>query len=641
MEKFKNFPEAIQALFGIDIKTIDETTATTTLSNSLSKNSKFETFLLATLFIKCEKIKLNNDFWLMIEKVTDCKIVNTKIFFKINRLLKSLTSQKTDEALIEEILQNRELLFGSYESIIILYTVLPNKIAKLCLSLFELHKEGLIIDRGDIIRQIIGFHSRFIDDSLIWRCFYFVCNTRSDNKISELKLIQSFVKKLIETDQVKMLLCFYWYYMYLGEKSICEIIFTNLFDTYQEKISFEMPFASNGFFWGGYTFDALRAKYDKIVRAMNGEELKDTLSDMLIENQLQSLIPLCLYAKEVGNIEVESFVLWYAMKKSKSPRLIQRMAEISGYRAPVEFLGTPLDQKPKWLTNRLHDCRKAFNGDCLPYSDSVKKVYSIRPFATEVLRALLKINTKSNDLEIERMLYYSINKLSAPIALGKILFDAIISKNLYGLKLILTRMIFLSCYDTILNSVDILRRSIKPFDVERLSLVREVLDFYKELVPKDEMNTQRFNFLDKKYMHLQNKTKNILGSLEKEELLEAKEALELLRQRNYKKLLQQFNNKTLLSLRFLEIVLKAALAEKNSKYVILAYNQLVEKNSVLASFYNSDIEPYLLERRISRETSKIGMGNLVSTVWGRPVVLENPVDKQTRIITWKEPKFRY
>ncbi|MEK7105829.1 MAG: hypothetical protein AAB895_00545, partial [Patescibacteria group bacterium] len=132
--------------------------------------------------------------------------------------------------------------------------------------------------------------------------------------------------------------------------------------------------------------------------------------------------------------------------------------------------------------------------------------------------------------------------------------------------------------------------------------------------------------------HRQKRSTTLFSSAEKEEILKDKQILEIGHQ-EYKKLLKKVKEGILTSSNILEKILNSALAERNTQDVLFIYKTLVEKNSVVASFYNLEVEPYFLQQKLSMETNKIGMGNLISKVWGRPAVLEHPVNRQTFRVT--------
>lgn len=636
MEKSEKFLGALQRLFGTSIETIDEKKLLQKAKGFLVEGFRFETLLLSSMGYRASWVNSKEDFFLLLEEILD-EPISIERFFELQSTSSTMNSLN-HEASILLMLQKGELEVQTYEELICLYFIAPSSFeTQKSLVFSSLYLKNQSEKNNDLIKKIMEFSSTLTGpNSSFWAIFYSACNSYSDLDIGDTTIVNFLSKKMIELGKQKMLVCFYWYYTYLGESNISEAIFTTLVDNLGDDFDFQMPF-NEEFQWGVYSIESIKGKYKRINDVMNWRDKNKKLSvaDLLEENKLGSLIPLALYAKELGDPEVEIYALWYAARQSKSIKLLNRISEISGYQIPHEFESTHIDQRANWLRNRLGECIHVSSSKklSLKHIESVKKLYAIRPFTLEVLSALLRANVLANDSDIEKMLQYSIGKINSPVILGKILSYAITAKSHYGLRLVIGRMILLGHYDGILFSLKKVQQYLNISDIEQYKLVRETINSYEEFIPKEEINRQRFNELNEQYAQYENNAIILFNSLQKEQLFLQNEVVELLNQKNYKQLFNYLKQKDVSSPVILELVLKAALVNRNGKYVILSYNRLVEENSAYASFYNLEVEPYFLQQKISRETRRIGMGNLVSRVWGRPAVLENPVNKQAFRVT--------
>ncbi len=613
MEKFKNFPDAILSLFGIDLQVEHEELLFEKANNFLKQDCMFEAFLLA-----CIGFRVSRDpkFIPILEKTSHCKIQ-----------IDNFSDQKNAFALI---LNNSSAHFVEYEALISSHVHAFSKSAStLPLLLF---KKANVRQAG-FIQQIINFKMKINNfHSGLRQMFYDFCNQCINDQRREGRLITDLSQKLIEYSQKDFLVYCYWYYTYLGESYTAEAIFSALLDKFGEQVDFQLSF-NDDFVWGNISILHIKDKYQKIRSVLRGQGDGKSVGDLLEENKLLSVVLLCLYAKSQGNLKVESFALWYVARQTNSKRVLERMSEISGYQIPTEFREIPLRDRARWLTNKINESFAAFESpNPIRYRDSIKKLFTVRPFTLEALKGLMKLDSVIKDTEIHHMLQYSISKINSFRTLGKLLSYSITTKSEYALRLILSKLVLLNYYSTTLHSITMVSKYLKGYAYTEHGLVGEVLDFYLEFTPKDQVDWELYNHLKEWNGHRQKRSTTLFSSAEKEEILKDKQILEIGHQ-EYKKLLKKVKEGILTSSNILEKILNSALAERNTQDVLFIYKTLVEKNSVVASFYNLEVEPYFLQQKLSMETNKIGMGNLISKVWGRPAVLEHPVNRQTFRVT--------
>lgn len=631
MEKLRHdFPNVLQRLFGVDFRTMNEDQIIEMAKKWLEQGARFEAFLLAT---KAFRFKYNEDRLDLMSKTVGFTL-------DINTIRKIKEVPFKD--ILFEILKDKNSSFLNFETVIIKCIVHQgNFLTLLLLIMYEWKTIDKTSERCKFVQKMIDVYGDWVSIKLkIFDLFHEACNLLASKKLSNPTLIIHLSQKLIERGEWRMLLRFYEYYSYLGESKIYEPIFQVLLESNIPEVEFERPFAnSKDFFWSNpvFTFDVLVTRYERLLKTKNGRE---AISDLLPENSIGSLIPFCICAKEAGDVELEAAILWYALRKSSSSGLLDRMSEISGFKAPDEFLKTGLENRANWLSNRLMESMKAFESDKPHlYIHSVKQAYTVQPFKSEVLRVLFKLDGLSQDSEIEKMLLYSIGKMTSCVVLGRLLSYAVTAKSQYGLRLVLRRLILLGHYDTILFALEQAQKFLKQNDLEQGILVAETIDSYEEFIPKNKVHTKKLEQLKK--WHSQYQQQNIDGALfssnEKNRMLQEKEAFDLLGKKEYNKLFKQFEQGKISSPVILELMLRSALARRNEKDVVLVYKELVQVDSAFASFYNLEVAPYFLRQKISWELKNIGTSNLVSNVWGRPAVLEHPVNKLTlRIIGYPD-----
>lgn len=631
MEKLRHdLPDVLQRLFNMEILGFGEEELLDEATKALKEKLKLKSLLILATFATS---RYSERFIELLNQSGNCKI-NLDDLIRIK--------QTPVKELLVTILNEKDPSLCNYESIIIGFVSHPSHFVTLLqLLLAEQRKDDNGTKENQLIQEILNVYSSYKSIQLkYWDLFNGVCNHYIANKVADPKFIIYLSEKLIERGYRSMLLRFYEYYLYLGEPIIYEHIFSVLIKSNTPEDEFKCPFTNpKDFFWlnTAFRFEVFKEKYERILRTKNSNE---GVSDLIEENALGSLIAFCIYAKETTEVEIESAILWYATRRSGSKRLLDRMSEISGFEVPDEFKKTAPENRANWLSNRLGDAMKAFeSSDPEKYRSSMKKLYAVQPFKTEVLRVLLKLDGSVQDVVVEKMLEYSIGRMTSYKALGNLLSYAITTRSQYGLRLVLRRLILLGYYDTIIFSLEKLQKHLLQTNLEQRILIGETLDSYEEFIPKNQVNLPKLATLKEWYLRFQQQA--AVGRLfsldEKDRIILEKEALDLLGKKEYRKLFKQLWQGKISSPAILELMLRSALALRNEKNVVQVYKELVEVDSAYASFYNLEVGPYFLRQKISWDLKKIGMNNLVSNVWGRPVVLEHPVNKLTlRIIGYPD-----
>ena len=637
MEKIKNFPEIIQVLFDSNTEDCDPGDLLTKAEKLLFDDQKFEAFLLASFLYRDQQQRKQKHCYQKVfveaEISVLLKIINTVSLcnFQIEDLKcidEKIANDSLDWNIQKENIDTHSKL-SCYEITMAVFIVSSRNINSILMLLqYQMFiQKDESSKKHELLHKVINFSLQqdVYIQQLMGGINKIACSF-SFTKTSEVQLLDYFCEKMIELNLSTQLRAMYWYYSYLGKRDVSLIIFNALI---RAKKEFSNPFFTENFTWFNFDTSTIREKYQRIERTLDGLDNKRNVSDLLECNKIISLIPLCLYAEEVGNITAEAFILWYAIRRDDSKRLIERMSEISGYKIPQDFIDTKIDFRGVWLTKYTLECRKVLRSDNpKKYIELVKRAYTVRPFDTAILSPLLQLSDISNDKDIENMLQYSINRTTSPYALGAILAHAIILKSWYGLKLVLSRLIFMKEYRVILTRLKKIGPSISLYDIQHQQLVREALDSYRDFIPNELADVDSYLNLNSYYSARHKKLQHLFSSIDKEELKYQQKIMSLLEQNKYKQVFIQLGGRSNISPFVLELILKAALKKRVGRYIILAYTKLVENDSVYASLYNLNVEPYFLQRTINIETNQIGKSNLISRVWGIPATLEFPVNRQ-------------
>lgn len=601
----ENSEKIYRTLLGLDINSENELIEKS--KKLLEEGLEFESFLIA---IRGWRLYKNNDFKIIIEKTSGCKINNETL---------QRFRDSSEENLSVELWNNHQSFLFEYDTMISLYISGDHSGIRFLVFFLSEMKSGE--QKTNFIQRILDAHSKSKGwFYTLWQLFHKACTQCKDDSV-----ILFLAEKLIFYNEKNMLLCFYRYYSYIGESGIANIIFTCLAKDLK-GINFNLSFFE-GLRWPPFPLENLKAKYQKIIAAQNG---KGELKDMFDGSSLVSMIPLCIYTKEVGDVETEAFVLWHAIKRSSSMGLLKRMAQITGFQNIDEFIRIPIEHRGRWMTTRLQKCNEAFNSNKhkTEIVDLCKEAFTMKPFAIEVLRGLLRINACNVDADVEKMLKYGIEKIDSHVTLGKLLSYAINTRSEYGLKLVLVKIINLGYYSTILHSLNMVQLFVKKYDSELLELVNETLNFYSEFTPKEYFQDNKFNMIKSKYGGFHKK--NSLTENEREIVKEVKRVMNLIRNREQNKMFDLLKEKRALAPYVLEMVLKTAIKSQKTSHIVMAYKMLAKIDGARASFYNFDVEPYFIMSNRGKSEKTMGTNNLVSRIWSMPAVLENPINLQAR-----------
>ena len=624
--KYTNFEAALVAHLGFDPKTIDAVTASQKIHEYLANDFILEALLLSVS-------KLNTDDWVDDIAVSFKRITGIEITKEVSEQMRW---NDTDE-LLHEVIHSQDYAMR-YRKTLLIFAMRPLAQSTIllvyaCKSMADKH-----VDNLKIIDKIVEFYSGFEKIStMLFRSFRKATepaqNIRNNNFLSYL------AKKFIEYNMLETLLSFYWYYAYVGESEIAEIILKELPENIDAHAEFQLSFIENFSSWEVPRIEQIKQKYDLVTDFVDGKP-NIKLSEVFSTKGLQSLIPLCLYAKAKGSIEVESAVLWHVIKQSDSSAIFDRMKELSGYEVTKTVQRLPTKLRGQWFSEKLDNCNRVlvYRQISAQQIKSCKEAYTVNPHKFEILKALMRIHSfGGNDQDIKKMLEYSIEKISSKGLLIDLARYAIDLSCTYSLKLLASRFILLGykMKDTkdILGKIMEQQKKLDARLKSEIDFVMQAIEFYKEITYSDRFDKVLYEVVVKRCTSLKATSNKLFSDNELSELMLEKQALEMLQNKEYTNLLKRFNTQNSVSISILDILLQAALAIGKGELVLSTYQALAQKDSFRAAFYNLEVGPYVLARnRNSKEFFKRGEGNTVSTIWQVPGIIENPVNKKTRRI---------
>ncbi len=612
MEKKTRFANQSNRMSDLEIGTSDEQGIISKAKSLIEEGKNTEAFIVLCYhrdLMGAERLSL-------IEDLTGCKI-NTKRAKEIHAYKESDFFNK---------IENEPYFFSTYEDMITLY-VLDKGVESTIVFLLAHKRMWPINDQQlQFVEKVIAVKARKSSWQWVaWDAMYRFCLRTKDEKRTD--CLVALTSKLLEYGCRNLLLSFYWYYLYLGEREIAEIIFSTCFSSLEnegQKDIFQIPFVREDVAWAVDTAETFEKRYKKIIA--------NDVQRLVERGSLTTFVPMCLYCQGKNNSQTESLILWWLVQKVNSKVLFNRMAAISGFEVPPNLEIMLFKDRPIWLAKRLEDCRKALTIDYRHPAliKSCKEAYTIKPFDRDVLYGLFKQGSFSSDTEIEAMIKHSVAKTTSANVLSSLLCRAMKTKNEYAVKVVLERILFLEYHDTILRAVEKIQKDLVALQTKECELTVRSLEFYSEFVPTEEKDLNRLSLLQKK-LNLLGTFKTATTEVEKLRIAEERKAAKLLHYGEYKSLCEWLDQGNIKSLAILAAMLRSAISIGSTKHVLLAYRKLSEMDSAAASFYNVEVEPFFLKQRITK--SKTANTGLISGVWAKPAILENPVNNLGRRIT--------
>lgn len=466
--------------------------------------------------------------------------------------------------------------------------------------------------------------------SFLCGCFHSIVEDWPDHpqKVPVLNLL---IEAMVMTDNEKneALLSLYWYYSYLCEHQIVDVL--SVFIT-----SLNIDHAQS-FSWPWFSMEEIKNRYEMITATKSlmtdrSDEI-DRITAKIERYKVRTLVPVILYARGLGDVENESWLLRFVWKKLNTEGIASRLSEVCGYDVPTEIKMIDPETRGGWITNRLKVCTKVLSPLNTQITEediwSIKKIYTVQPFNSVVIRALIVISVNEEEPDIPKMLEHSMNGVVSYISLGLLLTDALGAGSQVATSIILQRIAKLKNYETILHALDKIDFHVLRKNRNSRKSICMCLDFYDEITPKRDRNEHRAFTLRDKYdgvMYDRNLYLKMQNSWNEEE-----ETSRLYDRNEYDALMKLLSKSTTISIKTLKIILKAAIELKSPTRIIEAYELMASIDPSTASFYNADVEPFIIVRnKYAKPTWS--SNSLVSTMWGMPEKFLGPIDRKTALL---------
>jgi hypothetical protein len=476
MEKVNGFPDLYRLLFGINIEDMSGEVITEMVRMLIQSNNRAEAFLLAYYQYKIGK----NDIHLrQMEEAA-------KIRFDFGCMVKN---SKDKDGFISRMQRNRKFL-STYSELLTYYCA-HSRSDSIVISFLLASKrlrgsspeEIAFIERIDELR-----YSQKTSAVSAWTAMYTYTSNLDLQSPYGIEFLDHLIHKITGYGFGSLMPLFYWYHCYLGNTEIADKIFAS----FDESVAIELtynPFLKGGYLWARETSESFERRYLELSK--NPREIKRDLA----ENAMSTLVPLCLYAKERGDIEMEAQLLLVVMINNKvGPGLVKRMYEICGRQIPSKFdklkVGIARDQ---WISSKFYHCDNIVKTGIVDEIgiESCRRLYPFKAFDSIVIKALIKINAEFPNDDIQYVIKLRIGRTTVPTHLGSLLNFAVMAKNRYVVKLILLRLFILGYLNSILKTAEIIKDGLGDSHKEQWQILSEVLDFYAVAASKNQIDVKR------------------------------------------------------------------------------------------------------------------------------------------------------
>lgn len=595
-----NISSVLQSLLGLDVTALDNQARKDLIRRSIAEGRRAEAFILASSTYGRGTVP---EFLAIGEMIAGCSI--------------------------RDLGNENALYVANYQDAISRIFMSPLSTLGAMIVLISPMNEGAMTDdQKEFLRALSKLHftSGLFDNSIVSSVAFQYCNSFKEDPNHHLTL-QCLIKTLIKYKNLKLVSAFYWYFLYIGYTSIAQTIFLT-FKKEERVEALAMPFTGD-VIW----FQEGKAKRDG--RYLKLKTAYESAQVSIGYNSIATLIPMCLYALEKEDIVIESFALCWALVRSDSQALFQRMEEISGRSAPLRFKQiTEEVHRKNWIAFRLNLCGEVAKGKQVSKGaiKAAKEMYPLSPFDGRVIRCLVTASVMHCDDEIVEMLRLNISRTVSANTLGSLLAYAITEKSTVVVQIVLRKIYVLGFASTILKSIEKALARVAIVDGGMYKVVVEALAFYKLTVSKENHNENRYLGIITKL----NSGSLIFQALHKitdQDLLdEERTAIAYASNNDYKGLYQYVQSDHLESATILEVVLKVAIKFGHADRVVETYKSLCILDAAVAAFYSIRVAPFFKgQRNIPKEYFSSG----VSSVWSNPTTLDFPIDKKTfRIVNY-------
>lgn len=614
MEKITNFTEQVGEFLNLDLHNMEVSSIIKQIKQCLTQKEDTQALLLAMAILDID------DWSCEVAKIIS-KITNVDLNFE--EAIKVRWNNSND--FISDFLKNKDSS-SLYKNAIMLFAVRPLGVQTVT-ALFLCQANNL--EKDQLVDELIDFYAKVNNaDELLFKSFRIISDFGENNfQESSLRLISN---KLAEVKSEKILISLYWYYSYLKDERTTNIIFESLSRLKLNKKSFSLSSFEN-FSWPDFPFEFIKNNYEKTKTSEGGYKQRKNLWT----RNVQSLIPICLYAKSQHDIATESFILWNIFQKSNSVVFLNRLSELIGQSIPLELLTKTPKEIEEFLNDGIVFCDKKELDPNITFKDinKIKKLYIIQPFNHNILSALLNAYTKKLDGEALDLFKFSVSKIMQCSSILYIIKTCIFLKSDEGMSLVMNRLNFLNTkfnWNQSISLFEIIRGRAKFMTRMDTNLILQTINIYKNHAEQNPETRMELREIISKCYRLRSSVPRVNEGSDKTNDF----AITLYKNNEITRLLNMYDNKKPLSIDSLELILKMTLDEGFGNYVLRVYSAIVKKDPRRAMPYSIEVEPFIrMANRNLKNKIILGTGNLNSRIWQIPAILENPINRSARSLT--------
>ncbi|MFA6392690.1 MAG: hypothetical protein WCW54_01210 [Candidatus Paceibacterota bacterium] len=614
MKKATNFTEQVEKFLDLNLHDMEVPLVINQIKKYLEQEENSKALLLAVA-------SLDADDWS--DEIAEIISGITNVNLNYEEAMKTRWNKSNE--FISDFLKNQDYL-SLYKNVIMLLVIRPLGVQTVT-ALFLYQANNL--EKNKLIDELFNFYTKVHNvDELFFKSFRIISDLNKGNiQESSLRLIAN---KLAEIKSEIILISLYWYHSYLKDNDITSIIFEVIPELKLSKKSFSLS-TFEKFSWPDFPLEFIKKNYEKLhIPGKNYQKRRE-----LFARGIQSLIPICLYAKSQHDVATESLILWNIFQKSNSVVFLDRLSELTGQLIPLELVTKTPEERERIINDGITFCDKKELDPNITFKDisEIKKLYTIQPFNHNILSTLLNAYTRKFDGEALDLFKFSVSKIMHCSSILYIIKTCILLKSDEGMNLVMNRLNFLNTKFTLNQSIslfEIIRGRAKFMTRMDANLILQIINIYKNHAEQNPETRMELKEIISKCYRLRSSIPRVNEESDKTNDF----AITLYKNNEITRLLNMYDNKKPLSIDSLELILKMTLDEGLGNYVLQVYSAIVKKDPRRAMPYSIEVEPFVrMANRNLKSKIILGTSNLNSRIWQIPAILENPINRSARSLT--------
>ena len=622
MEKQHTFRDAMKSALGFNPYGLSNTNAVKKIKGFFSEGKTYEAIILSVSLLDTNEWskEVADELAHGIDIPLDKNELDNLRWEKSYDFIEKMISEEKDLKKIRNVLMKFFIVRP--------YSVTTNTLLLAYDNLLKFSEEKCVI--AESLMRFFVYNPKCIE--IVFQCFR-LFNEYGQESQKEYFLKQT-ICRLKEMEAKEMLLSLYWYYSYIEEVYVKELLLDSLLDFGFSERDFNFSFFKN-FSWPTYPLDQLRGQYENIVAdRSNNSSVK--FSTRLTSKKFESIIPLCMYAKAMGDIQTEADLLWLAFSKKPTSNILVRLKEITSYDLPENYKKIFMMKNGQLDSIIKGSVRRCFSRKTMQRSDveECKIVYSIKPFHADVISGLICIYSMSNDKEVLGMIKRSVTRMNTPLNLWKILTSVLVAGDLSLFRVVTEQLIALGKKHSSVASDKFIyfllgkyRQLHKYSSQNDYTIVVEGIACYEKCLDnsRDKINSRIIKEGCEKL-----KIAPLVISNRKLSVSEKNgQVSDWFENREYQKIVTLCKSTTLLPFKVLELGLLSSIRIGKSSTVIEMYQRLLTIDKARAITYTVEVAPFIkIYNKINNSKGGSSKG-LVSSIWDTSV-LENPINQLAR-----------